>query len=59
MIMLQCKLEPIDEEDIPLLVNGHRLKIYKRSLSKQEFVDDINKIVMVVDQVSAPTSSNH
>jgi len=35
------------------------LKIYKRPFSKQEFIDDINKTLMVVEQVSAPTSSNH
>jgi len=49
----------IDEEAIPLLVNGHGLKVYKRPSSKQEFIDDINKIVMIVEQVPAPPSSNH
>ena len=49
----------IDEEAIPLLANGHQLKIYKRHLSKQEFNDDINKTVMIVDQVPSPPSSNH
>ena len=53
------KIRTIDEEAIPLLVNGHRLKMYKRPLSKQEFVDDINKTVMIVEQVLAPPSSNH
>ena len=38
----------IDEEAIPLLVNGHRLKMYKRPLSKQEFIESINKTVMMV-----------
>ena len=33
----------IDEEAIPFLVNGHRLKMYKRPLTKQEFIDNINK----------------
>ena len=49
----------IDEESIPLLVNGHQLKIYKRPLSKQEFIDNINKIVMMVEQVLSPPSSGH
>ena len=49
----------IDEEAIPLLVNGHRLKMYKRPLSKQEFIEIINKIVMMVEQVPAPPSSGH
>ena len=37
----------IDEEGIPLLVNGHRLKIYKKPLSKAEFINSINKEVYV------------
>ena len=53
------QIRTIDEESIPLLVNGHRLKIYKRPLSKQEFIDDINKIVMIVEQVLAHPSSNN
>lgn len=53
------KIRTIDEEAIPLLVNGHRLKIYKRPLSKQEFIEDINKKVMIVERVPAPPSSNH
>jgi len=53
------QIRTIDEEAIPLLVNGHRLKIYKRPLSKQEFIDDINKIVMILEQVPTPPSSNH
>lgn len=52
-------IRTIDEEVIPLLVNGHRHKIYKRPLSKQEFIDSINNIVMMVEQVSAPPSSGH
>ena len=53
------QIKTIDEQEIPLLVNGHRLKIYKRPLSKQDFVDDINKTMMIVEQVPAPPSSNH
>jgi len=53
------QIKTIDEEAIPLLVNGHRLKIYKRPLSKQEFIDDINKTVMIMEQVPDPPSSNH
>lgn len=53
------KIRTIDEEAIPLLVNGHRLKMYKRPLSKQEFIDNINKIVMMVEKVPAPPSSSH
>ena len=49
----------IDAEAIPLLVNGHRLKVYKRPLSKQDFIDGVRKKMMVVEKVSAPTSSSH
>jgi len=52
------QITTIDEEAIPFLFNGHQLKIYKRHLSKQEFIDDIKKIVMIVEQVLAPPSSN-
>lgn len=52
-------IRTIDEESIPLLVNGHRLKIYKRPLSKQEFIGNINKAVMMVEQVPAPPSLGH
>jgi len=53
------QIRTIDVEAIPLLVNGHRLEVYKRSLSKKEFIDGINKTVMVVEQVLAPVSSHH
>ena len=32
------QIKTIYEEVIPSLVNGHQLKIYKRPLSKQEFI---------------------
>ena len=53
------QIKTIDEEAIPLLVNGHRLKMYKRPLSKQEFIDIINKTMMMVEQVPASPSSGH
>eukprot|EP00253_Pinus_taeda_P017761 PITA_17761 len=53
------QIRTIDEESIPLLVNGHRLKMYKRHLSKQEFIDNINKTMMIVEQVPTPRSSSH
>ena len=52
------QIRTIDEEAIPLLVNGHRLKIYKRPLSRQEFINDINKTMMIVEKVPNPPSSN-
>ena len=53
------QIRTIDEEAIPLLVNGYKLKFYKKPLSDQEFINGINKTVMVVDQVSTSTSSSH
>lgn len=46
-------IRTIDEETIPMLVNGHRLKVYRKPLSKQEFIENLKKIVLVVEQVSA------
>ena len=53
------QIRTIDEQAIPLLVNGRRFKMYKRPLSKQEYIDNINKIVMMVEQVPTPPSSGH
>ena len=36
------QIRTIDAEAIPLLVNGHKLKVYKKPLSKQEFIDGDN-----------------
>ena len=49
----------IDDEEIPMLFNGHRLEVYKKPLSKREFIDDLNKTVMVVEHVLASTSPTH
>ena len=32
------KIRTIDEEKVPLLVNGHRLKVSHKPLSREEFV---------------------
>ena len=42
-------IQTIDEESIPMLVNGHRLKIYRKPLSKQEVIENLNKTVLVVE----------
>jgi len=52
-------IKTIDDETIPMLVNGHRLKVYKKPLSKREFIEDLNKTVMVVEHVLASTSPTH
>lgn len=33
------RIRIIDEEKVPLLVNGHRLKIYHMPMTKEEFVN--------------------
>eukprot|EP00253_Pinus_taeda_P026239 PITA_26239 len=64
-IVEKCKdngsvlIRTIDDEAIPMLVNGHRLKVFKKPLSKREFIEDLNKIVMVVEHVLASTSPTH
>ena len=50
-------IRTIDDEAIPMLVNGHQLKVYKKPLSMQEFIENLNKIVMAVEHVLASTSS--
>ena len=50
-------IRTIDEEAIPVLVNGHRLKIYKKPLSKQEFIETMGKSVLVVEQVQIGRAS--
>ena len=52
-------IRTVDEESIPMLVNGHRLKIYKKPLSKREFIADLNKTMLVVEKVSASTPPTH
>jgi len=52
------QIRTIDEENIPLLVNGYRLKAYKKPLQKEVFVSSINKEVMVIGRVSTSTSLN-
>ena len=46
-------IRTIDEEAIPMLVNGHRLKIYKKPISRQEFIETVEKSVLVIEQGSA------
>ena len=46
-------IRTIDEEAIPMLVNGHRLKIYRRPISRQEFIKTMEKSVLVIEKGSA------
>eukprot|EP00253_Pinus_taeda_P012112 PITA_12112 len=42
-------IRTIDEEAIPMLVNGHRLKIYRKPLSRQEFIETVEKSTLVIE----------
>ena len=46
-------IRTIDEEAIPMLVNGHRLKIYRKPPSRQEFIKTMEKAVLVIEKGSA------
>lgn len=52
------QIRTIDAKAIPLLFNGYRLKIYKKPLSNQEFINYISKTVMVAEHVSTSTPSS-
>ena len=52
------QIRTIDEEGIPCLVNGYKLKAYKKPMSMEEFLSSISKAVMVIRSVSASTSPN-
>lgn len=45
------QIRTIDEEGIPLLVNGYKLKVYKKHMSKEEFINTINRGVNVIESV--------
>ena len=42
------QIRTIDEEGIPLLVNGHKHKIYNKPLSKAEFINSKRREVYVM-----------
>ena len=46
------QIRTINEEGIPFLVNGYRLKVYKNPFSNKEFINSISKAVMVIEGVS-------
>jgi len=47
------QIRTIDEEGIPLLFNGYRLKLYKKVISKEEFISTISGEINVVGSVIA------
>jgi len=52
------QIRTIDEEGIPLLVNGYRLKVYKKPMSKEEFINTINTEVNVIGSVIVSSPQN-
>lgn len=52
------QIKTIDEEGIPFLVNGYILKAYKRPLSREGFINTINKEVNVIGSVLNSKSHN-
>lgn len=51
------RIKTIDEYQTPLIVNGHRLKIYHKPLSKEEFIkifQDNSAMRMVKKNHSSP-----
>jgi len=45
------QIRTIDDEGIPLLVNGYRLKVYRKPISKEEFINTISTKVIVIGSV--------
>ena len=37
------KIRTIDDEQVTFVVNGHRLKVYHKPLSKQEFIHNMTQ----------------
>lgn len=52
------QIRTIDEEGIPLIVNGYRLKVYRKPLSKEEFIITINKEVNLIGSVLTSNSQH-
>ena len=53
------RIKTIDEFQTPLIVNGHRLKIYHKPLSKEDFVKIFqeNSAMRLVEKNSSPPSA--
>ena len=56
------KIRTIDEDQTAFVVNGHRLKVYRKPLSKQEFIHNMSQqseLELVGEEItsSSPTLS--
>lgn len=52
------QIRTIDDEKIPLMFNGYRLKFYKKPLSKAKFTKSIRRELNVIDILKAPNPFN-
>jgi hypothetical protein len=53
-------IRTMDEEEIPLLVNGFRIKSYNEPLTKEEFINTVKtKKLDVIDRKDALNPSKH
>jgi hypothetical protein len=58
---MKLTLKTINEQHTPLLVNGHRLRIYNKPLSKEEFLTHIlqNSDMQVISKEGDPPTDPH
>lgn len=52
------EIRKVDEEGIPLLVNGYHLKLYKIHLSKEEFISAISNELNVIGRLTSLNSTS-
>ena len=55
------RIKTIDEQQTPLLVNGHRLQVYNKLLSKEEFLTRIlqNLDMQMISKEGDPPTDPH
>ena len=52
------QIRTIDEEGTPLLVNDYILKVYRKPMSKEEFIGIINRELNVIGDVISSKSQH-
>jgi hypothetical protein len=55
------KIKTIDEEQVSFVVNGHRLRLYHKPMSKEKFVHDIlqqSEMEVVNRESPSPSSTS-
>jgi hypothetical protein len=55
------RIKTIDEQQTPLPVNGHRLRVYNKPLSKEEFLTRIlqNSDILMISKKGDPPTNPH